>query len=250
MVIFFYPLAFLGTKLKRVNPVRLITFDLDNTLWDVVEVIGRAEAKLGQYLDERFANFATQVGRRRRDEERDALLAEKPAYRGKLSLLREESLYRTLRAAGLEEKPARKEARLAFECFLAERNSPLLFEGVLPALKKLSAQVQLGALTNGNADVEKMGLGEIFSFQYSAESVGKRKPDAAVFNAALEHAGVTAAQALHIGDHPTEDVMAALNLGWRAVWANPLCLQRPTELATEVESYTDLGDWVRNYLQA
>ena len=230
--------------------LKLITFDLDNTLWDVIEVIGRAERKLEEHLNTRFHPLGENVGRQRRDEERDRLLVESPHYRGNLSRLREESLYRTLKAAGLEEMQARREARLAFECFLNERNRPRLFDGVRQSLQELSDQFMLGALTNGNADVQAMGLGDIFSFQYSAESVGQRKPHAAVFDAALAHAGVTASEALHIGDHPTEDVLAAMNLGWQAVWANPLELPRPPELHAGVDSYTDLREWVRRRLQA
>ena len=41
-----------------------------------------------------------------------------------------------------------------------------------------------------------------------------------MFEHALAQAGVQAAQAVHIGDHPAEDVAAAQAVGLRAVWVN------------------------------
>jgi putative hydrolase of the HAD superfamily len=49
-------------------------------------------------------------------------------------------------------------------------------------------------------------------------------------HAALESAGVQAHQAVHVGDHPLEDVHAAREHGMHAVWANLIDLAWPVEL--------------------
>jgi len=41
------------------------------------------------------------------------------------------------------------------------------------------------------------------------------------FHAALQHAGVAAQAAVHVGDHPRDDIHGAQDAGMRAIWINP-----------------------------
>ena len=64
-----------------------------------------------------------------------------------------------------------------------------------------------------------------------------------MFHAALKSAGAGAHQALHIGDHPEEDIRAALDTGFDAIWANLLGLEWPSHLPRhphQVSSLTEL----------
>ena len=65
----------------------------------------------------------------------------------------------------------------AIEVFLTERNNITFFDGVVPTLQHLSQRYKLGALSNGNADINRLGLDAYFSFAYSAEQVGAAKPE-------------------------------------------------------------------------
>ena len=47
----------------------------------------------------------------------------------------------------------------------------------------------------------------------------------------LRSAGVSASQAVHVGDHPLEDVHAAREHGMHTVWANLVDMDWPVELA-------------------
>jgi len=80
---------------------------------------------------------------------------------------------------------------------------------------------RLAVITNGNADVRRLGLADYFQFALCAEELGIGKPDPHPFEEALRRAGVPAAQAVHIGDHPSDDIQGARNAGMRAVWFNP-----------------------------
>ena len=51
----------------------------------------------------------------------------------------------------------------------------------------------------------------------TSAAVGARKPDPAMFEAALEIAGCSADEALHVGDTPAEDVAGAQAAGIRAL---------------------------------
>lgn len=64
----------------------------------------------------------------------------------------------------------------------------------------------------------RTGLRELLDGVATSAEVGASKPDAHLFEAALEIAGVEAADAVHVGDHLVEDVAGALRAGLRAVW--------------------------------
>jgi len=76
------------------------------------------------------------------------------------------------------------------------------------------------ALSNGNADVQRVGLGAYFSASLSAQQFGVAKPDPRIFEAAAAAAAVAPAEVLHVGDDVDTDVMGALNSGLQAVWVN------------------------------
>jgi len=76
-------------------------------------------------------------------------------------------------------------------------------------------------VTNGNADVSRLGLADYFRFALCAEDLGIGKPDPAPFLEALRRGEVDAGAAVHIGDHPGDDIAGAQRAGLRAVWFNP-----------------------------
>jgi putative hydrolase of the HAD superfamily len=64
----------------------------------------------------------------------------------------------------------------------------------------------------------RTGLRERLDGVVTSAEVGASKPDRRLFDAALTLAGVTAAQAVHVGDSLAQDVAGALGAGLRAVW--------------------------------
>jgi putative hydrolase of the HAD superfamily len=65
--------------------------------------------------------------------------------------------------------------------------------------------------------LERIGLAPLLDGVISSAGVGARKPDGRLFGAALELAEASAAEAVHVGDSPIEDVRGALAAGLRAV---------------------------------
>ena len=65
--------------------------------------------------------------------------------------------------------------------------------------------------------LDKLGLASHFDSQTISCEVGAEKPDAKIFLTALRRAGVTADEALHVGDSYEEDVRGAENVGMRAL---------------------------------
>ena len=63
-----------------------------------------------------------------------------------------------------------------------------LFEDVLPALEWLSARMPIVSVSNGNADVHQIGIGNFFAATVTARDVGVGKPHARIFQAAAKAA--------------------------------------------------------------
>jgi HAD superfamily hydrolase (TIGR01549 family) len=197
--------------------VRAITIDLDDTLWPIWPTIERAERVLHAWLvvhaPATAALFSSPAALR---EIREEMSHAREDLKHDMSALRRESIRVALQRAG--EDPRMAEA--AFEVFFAERQRVELFEDALPVLDFLAARFPLVAVTNGNADVQRIGLGHYFRASLSAREFGVGKPDARIFHAAAAAANVAPGQALHIGDDATLDALGAIDAGLQAAWLN------------------------------
>jgi putative hydrolase of the HAD superfamily len=111
-------------------------------------------------------------------------------------------------------------AESAFEVFFAERQRVDLFDDALPALGFWSQRYPVVALTNGNADVHRVGIGQHFHASVSAKSMGVAKPDLRIFTAGAQAAGVAPQHVLHIGDDAHADAVGALAAGMQVAWLN------------------------------
>ncbi|MCO7544024.1 HAD family hydrolase [Stutzerimonas nitrititolerans] len=200
--------------------IRLITFDLDDTLWDVRPVLHSAELTLREWLARHtpdLNDFSVEaLGAIRR-----TLLDAQPELRHRISELRRRILCHALEEAGYPRDEACELAEQAFQVFLEARHAVQLFPEVHPTLELLANHYRLGVLTNGNADVRRLGLADYFDFTLCAEELGIGKPDPRPFCEALKRAGVAAEHAVHIGDHPSDDIGGAQRAGMRAIWFNP-----------------------------
>jgi HAD superfamily hydrolase (TIGR01549 family) len=197
--------------------IRAVTLDLDDTLWPIWPTIARAEAALQQWLDANAPATAA-LGRDKGTLRavRNQMQTLRPDLAHDMSGLRRESIRLLLQRAG--DDPAL--AEVAFEVFFDERQRVDLFVDALPALEFLASRFPLVALSNGNADVQRVGLGAHFRASISAFKFGVAKPDARIFHAGAAAAGVTAAEVLHIGDDAHLDGVGALNAGMQLAWVN------------------------------
>jgi putative hydrolase of the HAD superfamily len=194
--------------------LRALTLDLDDTLWPVMPVIERAEAVLHDWFVEHAPRVAQRFDASQRREVRNAVAREHPHWAHDLSAQRLEAIRRLL--AGADEDEAL--AAVAFEVFYAERQRVQLYDDVLEALRRLSGRWPLVALSNGNADVVRVGLGDWFIDSVSARQVGVAKPDRRIFEAACRRLGCAPHEVLHIGDDALLDVAGARAAGLQTAW--------------------------------
>jgi putative hydrolase of the HAD superfamily len=132
----------------------------------------------------------------------------------------------------------------AFEVFYAARNRVTFYDDVEPALRRLKRRYRLFALSNGNADLQRTGLAELFDGHVTAISAGAPKPDARIFANLRELAGVDAAQILHVGDDPHADVVGATQAGMQAIWMNREAREWPAQFAPPPRTISTLEELI------
>lgn len=201
--------------------IKLITFDLDNTLWEIDPVIVKADHAMRNWIEQHVPEAVAQLELQQFKTLRQRVVEEHPDIAHKPTFLRKKMLYRMFRAAALEHDQAEHMSEQAFEVFFHHRNQVTLFHEAEALLQQLSQRYPLIALTNGNADLQRVGIGQYFRAHFNADKVPNPKPFPDMFEAALAFAGVKAHEAVHIGDHPDEDVAAAAALGFHTIWFNP-----------------------------
>jgi putative hydrolase of the HAD superfamily len=124
--------------------------------------------------------------------------------------------------------------------FSALRNDVEIFPEVRPALNTLRQNYCVVAVTNGNADLDVIGIRDLFHEVISAASAGFAKPAREIFDVAVQAGRAEAHETLHVGDHPEVDVVAAQDAGLKSVWVNrsghdwPDHLQRPDGIVRDV----------------
>lgn len=196
--------------------IKLLTFDLDDTLWPCKPTIIAAEQTLYEWLQQ-YVPVITQVYdsnalRLKRYE----LLQYRPELEHDMSLLRIESLKALADEFGLDEAWVDS----AFNIFYQARQNIELYSDVEPVLDELSEHYTLIAVTNGNADIKLTGVDRWFDFSVSSAEVGKVKPHPSVFESALAKAGAMPNETVHIGDDEHRDIYGASAAGIRTVWVN------------------------------
>lgn len=200
-----------------ISKIKAVTLDLDDTLWPIWPVIERAEEALAAWL-RTHAPATAQVfaDAPERLRIREHVVASRPELGHNMSALRLEVIRNALARCGedLSLAPA------AFDVFFDARMKVNLYDDALPALEFLAARFPLVALSNGNADVHRVGIGHFFHGSVSAHEFGVGKPDPRIFHAAAQSAGFGAGEVLHIGDDLALDVHGALAVGMQTVWVN------------------------------
>ena len=201
------------------NEIQMITFDLDDTLWDNKPTITNAEIKTRKWIEDRVGtidwgdlNDFLQL--------RETLIKKDKSIAWDISKLRIEIFKEKIKGL-VSADDTTKLAEDAFSYFLKKRHEIELFPGVEDALKVLSENYILGVLTNGNTDIYKLSIGKYFEFSISSFEAQDSKPSKSHFELAKSRLpNLKYSEMLHIGDHQINDIFGAYALGVEVLWFN------------------------------
>ncbi len=207
--------------------LQAVAFDLDDTLWEVEPVIARAERRAFDWLLEHCPRIPERHSIEDMRAARQQLARDEPHQAHDFTYLRIASLEQHARECGYEQTVATR----AFEVFYAARNEVELYPEVRSALERLRSRFSLASLTNGNADLGRIGLAPLFHVSLSSREVGVAKPHPRGFEELASRLKLRPEEILYVGDDPVIDVAAARDAGMRSAWMNRGALQWPVKIA-------------------
>lgn len=112
-----------------------------------------------------------------------------------------------------------------------------LEEDAIPTLRALRARgLRLGVLSNVANDlythqlIRGAGLEQYFEHVLTSVAFGRRKPDPAIFTAALAQFEAAPEAAVMIGDTYSADIEGAASVGMNTIWITRRLHERPREL--------------------
>ena len=222
--------------------IRAISFDLDDTLWHCAPAIAKADAALFAWLGEHTPGIVAEHTPASLQAYQSAVRQAYPEVSQCVTATRLTGLRNLLREFGYAESLAED----AFAVFYRARSEVELYEGAVDMLKTLKSRYRLAAITNGNADLDLIGIAGYFDVIYAANLNLPPKPEPDMFLRCLSQLDLPASALLHIGDNPVADVVGGLNASVQTLWFNqynedwPEHLPRPHFQAQSLSDITAL----------
>ncbi len=207
----------------KTNGYRAIFFDAGNTLLmphpSVEEVCAELLERHGIEADMESIKRGTEAANRhyeRRYWSDDTFWASEEKTQG----LWLEMYDLLMREVGFEADSAEMGGRLYAE--FGEGHRWATFPEVVSTLQLLRASgFILGVVSNWDVRLpeicHQLGISEYLDFIISSATVGRIKPEPAIFQMALVRAGVLPEEAVHVGDHFYADVLGARSAGIKPV---------------------------------
>ncbi len=196
--------------------IKVLSFDLDDTLWPCFPTIKRAEQLLYQWLSDQVPVITQHYDVYQLREKRRLLLNNHSDLAHDLTQLR----IKSFEMLADEFELSSDWIKPAFKIFYEARQQVTLFDDVKPVLDELNEEFKLVSLTNGNASTVETGVDHWFDFALNSASVGKLKSEPDIYRQVQKLANIEARQMVHIGDHPLQDISGAKSAGVFAIWLN------------------------------
>ncbi|WP_102794411.1 HAD-IA family hydrolase [Bowmanella denitrificans] len=206
-----------------------LTFDLDDTLYNNKPILMRAEQALLAFLHSSYASTAGTDSKFWQTIKHQTL-QEHPQLQNDMGQLRLTVLNKGLYHCGYRNQELDKAVQEAFAFFYAERSRFQVDKNICSVLARLADKLPLLAITNGNVDIQRIGIGDYFQVCLRANLSQPMKPHRAMFDLAASRLACSPNTILHVGDNLYNDVFGALQAGYQTAW---FAVNRPMLLSEE-----------------
>jgi len=221
------------------DQVTVVAFDLDDTLWPCMPTIHRAEETLYQWLQRYYPRITENHDPEQMVDLRREFSARDHRYAVDMTMMRYDFLHHI---GELYDYDGEQVSQQGFDIFFEARQQVEFYADVLPCLQRLKQSFRLGAISNGNASVEHVGLGHLIEHSVSAAELQVAKPDPFIYLHLAERFEAAPEEIVYVGDHPAYDVVGSIEAGYHAVWINREQVTWPDHLPEPVHQVTDLHE--------
>ncbi|MCW8857490.1 MAG: HAD-IA family hydrolase [Kangiella sp.] len=195
-------------KIKEIDwqKVKVISFDLDDTLWDNQGVIEQCEQDLLEFLakahppiGEKFDVAAMQaISKKLLEEDRPEL--------DNMTLLRKEMIHQMLEQTDGDSALINPAFAIFYGC-RSQIKIPQLTRDLLSTLKN---KYSLFATSNGNSNLYALGLMDYFEQHFIAGIHGRAKPSPEMLHNICALKNIQPQELLHIGDSYETDIKSSI----------------------------------------
>lgn len=200
---------------RKLQPISVISFDLDDTLYDNVPIMQNAEQQTQEFIARQYpqaSHWDIEHWQRRRL----SVMQRNLQLSSDMTLLRLTTLSEGFSEAGITAPWQAAEQVMAF--FRYHRSNFMVDDHSLQLLQQLKCHYRLAAISNGNVECDKIGLADYFDLVIQPGEGLRGKPFADMFDRVKTHFEVPAERILHVGDHPYSDILGAHRAGCQSAW--------------------------------
>lgn len=200
---------------RKLQPVSVISFDLDDTLYDNVPIMQTAEQQVQQFIARQYPrarHWDIEHWQRRRF----LVMQRNPELSSDMTQLRLTTLREGFSEAGIADPGQAAEEVMEF--FRFHRSNFIVEEPSLRLLHQLKSHYRLAAISNGNVECDKIGLGDYFDVIVQPGAGLRGKPFGDMFERVKDHFQISGQHILHVGDHPYSDILGAHRAGCQSAW--------------------------------
>ncbi|MGY6772817.1 HAD-IA family hydrolase [Gallibacterium sp. ZY190522] len=199
---------------RQLQPIKVITFDLDDTLYDNYFVIRAAEQAFLDCLQQ-LASIDINNWKNYKQQ----LFQQDPLRYEDVIVWRETAATHLLQAQGIKDANIENIIQQSMQLFIEWRHKINVPTQNRQFLTELAKYYPLVAISNGNVYPPKIGLDQ-FQLILRGGEHGRAKPHPDLFQQTAHHFQCSMQQILHVGDNLVTDVQGAIESGCQAVWIN------------------------------
>lgn len=231
---------------RALHPFKLMSFDLDDTLYDNEPVIAQAEKMFLQSLQQQSGLF--QLTREEWNHWKMKIAQQMPLLAEDVVAWRIETMKLFLNHYGKSAVEIEGIYQSVIQTFTEWRHQITVPQISIEVLNQLKKYYPLVAITNGNVEPERIGLNQ-FDWVVRGGKDGRAKPHFDLFEQTAQQFHIRPQDILHIGDHLITDIQGAIQANCQAGWINvsgqslkdfPQCRLLPTFEIHHINQLLDL----------
>lgn len=203
---------------RSLAPIKAITFDLDDTLYDNSMVVEAAEDALIKTLQSYDA--LRDLTLEKFNSEKQRVLNNNHEIYHDVIEWRIKTIDAILQKKQFPQITIPSIIDAAMNSFVTWRHKIAIPSTSYELLAYLANKYPLAVISNGNVEIDRIGMGDYFQFALRGGADGRSKPFPEIFQLASEKLAIPIGQILHVGDSLLADVDGALLSGMQSCWLN------------------------------